>query len=125
MINPNKNTDKIHSKNLDKLVQNMQLIDEDINHIDWIMREGIYFHNNSNNQKKLCDILVGYHNKEGLCIELKRSNKNEEKAILQLLYGKELMEKLLGYNNIRGKVVYYGTGTFKYNSINLYNEKQI
>jgi len=106
-----------HDYFLNQLILNLDKIDEDIYATQWIMKEGILQHNNSKSQMKLCDLLIGFYDGSGLCIELKGSRSKKDKAKLQLASGYELMTTSMNYDNVRKKVVYYTDAMYSYENI--------
>jgi len=97
---------KQHSHTLDKILHDLTLINEDPTKVEWVMREGDLYRAGIPEQAPLCDLLIGYKDKEGLCVEAKRSRKRRHKAIDQLNNGFYLLDKM-GYEPIRRKVLYY------------------
>jgi len=106
-----------HDQNLERIIKDLSLIDEDVMDVKFIMKEGIYLQDNSTFYKKMCDLLIGFYNEEGLCLELKRGESQSNKAILQLTSGRRLMRDTFGYDIVRGKIAYYGSGRIKYEEI--------
>jgi len=100
---------KQHSHTLDKIIKDLTLINEDPSKVEWVMREGDLYRAGIPEQAPLCDLLIGYYDKEGLCVEAKRSRKRRAKAIDQLNNGFYLLDKM-GYEPIRRKVLYYKGG---------------
>ena len=98
-----------HSHTLDKIIRDLTLINEDPTKVEWVMREGDLYRGGIPEQAPLCDLLIGYQDKEGLCIEAKRSRNRRDKAIDQLNHGFYLLDKM-GYSPIRRKILYYRGG---------------
>ena len=95
-----------HGHTLDKILHDLTLINEDPTKVEWVMREGDLYRAGIPEQAPLCDLLIGYKDKEGLCIEAKRSRNRRDKAIEQLNHGFYLLDKM-GYEPIRRKILYY------------------
>lgn len=95
-----------HDRALDTILRHLELIEEDPSKVEWAMREGNLYRNGAGARAPLCDLLIGYQDKEGLCVEVKRSTKRKDRARLQLANGLYLMGKM-GYEPVRQKIVYY------------------
>lgn len=108
-----------HEYYLDNLVNNLHKVDEDIRNACWIMKEGLYLKNNSENQKKLCDLIIGYYNNSVSLIELKGTKNKKDKARIQLYSGYDLVTNYFGFDHedIVMKAVYYNNGGYEYEII--------
>ena len=108
-----------HELYLDRLVNHLHEIDENIRNACWIMKEGLYLKNNSENQKKLCDLIIGYYNNSISLIELKGTKNKKDKARIQLLSGFELATECFGYDkdDVVMKAVYYTNSGYEYEII--------
>lgn len=95
-----------HNFYLEKLINNLSVVKENPKEIEWIFTEPALFYRGDFARKKLCDVLVGYYDKSGVVIELKRSPNGREKAIEQLINGATLLNSF-GYSVKRSKIVYY------------------
>lgn len=101
-------SERLHNISLDYLISNLDQINERVDKIEWLMREGFYYEIGSANRQKFCDILLGYYNSaSGSAIELKKSVSGRRKATQQLKNGEILLQSL-GYEDITKKIVYYG-----------------
>jgi hypothetical protein len=109
--------EKTHTKYLDSLIMHLQNIDENPQNVQWVMKEGFLFANNSLDSLKLCDLLIGFYDGTGLCVELKRSHIKYEHACKQLENGYNLMIHTMGYRDVRKKIVFYGGGSLSYEII--------
>lgn len=110
-------TERLHSLSLDFLIKNLNLIDEDPNNIEWLMREGFYYEVGNKQQKSFCDILIGYGDSyRATALELKKSRLRRPKALEQLSNGVYLLNSW-GYQDISQKIVYYGGGKLEYEII--------
>jgi len=107
--------ERLHRLTLDELLGHLHIIDEDISKVEWVMREGSLYRTQGE-QKPFCDLLLGYYDKEGCCVEVKRSKKRRNKGIEQLENGEYLMEKM-GYSPIRKKILYYNNNDLYYELI--------
>jgi hypothetical protein len=77
------------------------------------MKEG------SQKKNKLNDLILFYYDDSVSLIELKGHRNKRGRAIEQLRSGYELVKKL-GFDKIRGKVVYYlGRSNYEYENISL------
>lgn len=104
-----------HKYAIEDLIRDLSIIDEDRSRIEWIMREGILYRDESH-EAPMCDLLLGYSDKEGVAVEMKRSRRRREKGIQQLENGFYVLDKM-GYGPIRQKLVYYGSGGLEYELI--------
>lgn len=106
-----------HDLQLERIIKDLSIIDEDNSLMEFMMIEGmLYRDGQSNDRDKLCDIVAGYVDNEGVAIELKRSEKGRTKGCIQLNNGEYLLNRW-GYNPIRKKLVYYGGDKLKYELI--------
>lgn len=104
-----------HDYFLDTLIDKMHLIDENLEEISWIMKNGIYLRDCSKKRKKLCDLIMGYQQHGVVCVELKGSRSKRSYAIEQLKSSREFVEDELGLIVVRSKfVVYNGLGGYEW-----------
>lgn len=109
-------TPTLHDYYLNNLIHHFDKVDENINGMEWIMKDGIYLKKDSNEKFKLCDLIIGLYDKTGLLIELKGSKKKKSRAIPQLYGGDEVLRKM-GYDDNRMKIVYYINGKYEFEEI--------
>ena len=108
-----------HTFYLDTLIKNFRRIDEDPTRIHWVSKEGILLREGyrAKSQMALCDLLIGFHDGTGLCVELKASPAKRDHALEQLANGKNLMEETMKYWFVRQKIVYYTKGLYTFEEI--------
>ena len=91
----------------------IDIIGEDRRDISWVMKDGIWFKENSYEYNPLCDLIIVYNNNPyGVAIELKGSHHKRHKAESQVLSGKHFIEDVLGLSYRHGKVVFYHNGRY-------------
>lgn len=112
-----------HNYYLEKLLNNLSVVNEDPKSIEWIFSEPSLFHKGSFAKKKLCDILLGYYDKSRVVIEVKRSPQGREKAIEQLTNGAYLLNTF-GYSVKRSKIVYYCKKCFEFEEVRINGQIQ-
>lgn len=101
-------SDYLHAFFLQRIVYDLSLINEDKYKTKWIMREGIYLQDDTLNNNKLSDLIIGYQDFNLSLVELKRSTKRRTKALEQLISSKELVTDCFNNYNIKAaKIVYY------------------
>lgn len=103
-----------HDVHLERIVNNMSMIDEDKKDFKFIFTNGIYLCMMSENLRKMCDIFAGYNDGSIFLGELKGSYVRTEKAIQQLLSGKELAESLGLVVKTMKFIVYHGMDDYEY-----------
>lgn len=106
-----------HNERLERLVNNLKWIGEDIKEVSWIIKDGIWLKSCSYNRQKFCDIIAIKYCREGLPIELKHDRTQKGKAIQQIKQGMRFIETELELVCPYGLFVTYGTGEFKYETI--------
>jgi len=106
-----------HKKYLDNLIFNLNKIGEDRKGVEWLSREPILFIENSLDQYPMCDLLIGFYDTTGLCVELKSSKYSRDKAIKQLESGNKVMTERFGYFFVRSKIAYYQGGKFTFEEV--------
>jgi hypothetical protein len=97
----------VHDSYLEKLVTNLHKIKEDIKDIKWIMKDGIWMKDQSEDYNLLCDLIVVFYSGYGVPIELKGNKDKRLKAKKQILSGKKFIEEVLNLPVPRGKFVVY------------------
>ena len=96
-----------HKHYLEQLIHHLDYVDEYPKDIALICSEGFYLPYGGTNQNSLNDLILFYYDKSVSLIELKGSTSKRTKAIKQLQSGFELVTEVMGYDNVRGKIVYY------------------
>jgi len=106
------NGQRLHEHYLDELVKNLDVIGEDWDGIDWVMKEGVWLKDGSKTMKSLCDLIVVYYGGIGVPIELKGNHSKRPKALKQLSAGKDFIETEVGLLVPYGKFVVYDNGRY-------------
>lgn len=108
-----------HDYILNRIAHDVSTIAE-TKHPLWIMQDGFYFPNHTQDQGKLCDLIIGYDDHTLSLVELKRDECRLKKAIQQLLSGYELTKAAFPqYELLNAKVVFYGQNNLRYKNIDL------
>jgi len=106
-----------HDFHLDVLINDLSLVEEKPNDIEWIMKEGIWMQQGSTDRLKLCDIICVYYGQRATCLELKSSRKKRSNGIEQLYHGELFVRKNLGISKITKKMVYYSNKGYNWENI--------
>ena len=110
-----------HKQALEILIKDLSLIDEPRSDVKLICREPDIFRYDSLDRMKCCDLFVGFYDQRLLLVELKHSANKLDHAILQLTSSYHVARDLFDTDDIQGKVVYYMSGKFTYQTISLAN----
>lgn len=108
-----------HTKCLEDIVNNIGIVGLNKRNTSWIIPEGVWYIDNSIQLHKLCDLVVGMHDRTAIPIEIKATRNYNKKAIEQLYAGKQLAEDYMHYEVTEGKIVYYGRGIYQVRNIDL------
>lgn len=106
-----------HDYYLNQLINRLHEVNENPSDISWIMVDGIWMPRGSTNRKKLCDIVAVYYDRKVSCIELKGSTNKRKKARVQLASSEKFVREMLGFNDIRKKIVYYTNDYYNYEEV--------
>lgn len=121
--------EEIHTKNLERIIHDLGLIDESPEHIHSIIREPKWYDEKTSNELSLCDLFLIYEDSSFRPIELKKCELKRDKGIFQLLQGFKFGVDELGVEWFRpGKLVYYGGGSIRSEEIEIptcYQERDI
>ena len=98
-----------HSFYLDELVKNLESIDENPLKLQWILKEGLWYHKGSTALYSLCDLILVYYDGYGVPVELKGSKNGDKKskARNQARAGRNFVVNVLGKQCSYGKIVFY------------------
>ena len=96
----------IHEKTLESIINLPSIIEEDLKDINFIFKEPIWLHHNSNDKQKMCDLIIGYKN-HAIPVEIKGTENYRHKALMQVEQGKKFIKNELGLFVPYGKIVYY------------------
>lgn len=100
-----------HSMCLDHLIYNLEEIRESTHKAKWVMKEGVWFRNNSKELEVFPDLIVVYAD-YAVPIDAKRSKVGRSHGIDQLYKGFNFIEDELKLVAPYGKLVYYGSGLY-------------
>ena len=103
-----------HDQSLNDIINYPHKIGEQLDQISWVMKEGIWLREETNDQRKFCDIIFGYWDKTGVPIEYKNSPSRREHALKQLRNGILFLEEELGVSARYGLFVWSDQGTYEY-----------
>lgn len=104
-----------HHHYLDELMKNLDQIAESRNHIEWYVKELIWY-NPCGQERKMCDIIGGYKDGSAFAWELKGSYVKKPKAIEQLNSAESFLEKM-GYTKIHKKLIVYNNFGYTYEKV--------
>jgi len=104
------NSDEIHSKNLEYVINHLNEIGEDMIDVKWIIKEGIWVQEYSARYNPMCDLILVNYGDYASLVELKNSRKYRNKAIRQLESSEEFVKDCLVMPVFSKKIVYYGNG---------------
>ena len=96
-----------HNKYLEELIYHLATIEEPAEQVQWIMKDGIWFKESMDcDRKKFCDLLIMYQD-YGVPVELKGSRHKREHALAQINNGRLFIENILHLPVPYGKFVTY------------------
>lgn len=107
-----KNKQSKHKKTIERVLKKPSIINETKSGLLFIIDEPLVYQNRTCKQQSMSDILLGYHNRKGVPVEVKGTDLYRPKAIEQLHYGAELLNKL-GFSTDYGRIVYYAIDKHK------------
>lgn len=110
------NYEQRHFQYLTNLIKNFDKVDENINDMKFVFKEGSLYRKGNKNQYKLCDLLIGFYDNSSLALELKGSWDKRDRALKQVHNGALLLDSF-GYTPIRKKIVIYGADGYEYEDI--------
>lgn len=99
----------LHSKNLERLILNLQWINEDPLDVKWVIKEGVWRPKQTGFCVQMPDIIASFHSGKFLVAELKHTYAKLSKAQAQIYNGARFLIENYGASRdrITGKFVVY------------------
>jgi len=107
-----------HDHYLNNLINRLYEVDENLYQMKWIMKDGVWLHEDSLDRHKLCDLICIYDG-FGVPIELKGDKKKRNNAVEQIRSGQHFIRDELELECSYGRFVVYTVNGYYQERINL------